>query len=49
MLFISGTASLAVSANPAAGLLFPELFQWYCSAALPKYLPFHPQVRKNNF
>ena len=32
-----------------AGLLDPELYQWYGSAALPLYLPFHDKVKKTDF
>lgn len=33
----------------ASGLLEAELFQWYGSAALPLYLPFHYRVQKTDF
>ncbi len=32
-----------------AGLLDAELYQWYGSAALPLYLPFHDKVKKTDF
>lgn len=28
------------------GLLTPELYSWYGSAALPKYLPYHEKIQK---
>lgn len=41
-------AAELVNTDPAvkAGLLATELFNWYGSAALPLYLPFHQQVQK---
>jgi uncharacterized protein YciI len=44
-------AKLLLDTDPAikAGLLEPELYQWYGSAALPMYLKFHDHVKKKNF
>jgi uncharacterized protein YciI len=44
-------AKLLLDTDPAvkAGLLDPELYQWYGSAALPMYLKFHDHVKKKNF
>lgn len=41
-------ASLLMDTDPAikGGLLEPELFGWYGSAALPLYLKYHPMVQK---
>lgn len=32
-----------------AKLLEPELYNWYGSAALPEYLPFHDKIQKKSF
>ena len=44
-------AKLLFDTDPAikAGLLDPELFQWYGSAALPMYLRYHDHVKKKDF
>lgn len=44
-------ASVLLQTDPAvkAGLLDFELFQWYGSAALGMYLPFHDEVKQKNF
>ena len=44
-------AKLLLDTDPAvkSGLLDPELFQWYGSAALPTYLKFHDHVKKKDF
>lgn len=44
-------AAALVDTDPAikGGLLEPELYGWYGSAALPLYLKYHPQLQKKNF
>lgn len=44
-------ATLLVDTDPAihGGLLEPEFYPWYGSAALPLYLKYHPQLQKKNF
>jgi len=44
-------AKLLLDSDPAvkSGLLDPELFQWYGSAALPLYLKSHDKVKKMDF
>lgn len=44
-------AVLLLDTDPAikSKLLDTEIFQWYGSAALPLYLPFHDKVTKNDF
>lgn len=44
-------ATLLLATDPAISskLLDAEMFQWYGSAALPLYLPFHDKVRRNDF
>ncbi len=32
-----------------AGVLATELYEWYCSAALPMFLPYHDKVAKEKF
>lgn len=41
-------ANLVLSTDPSvkAGLFDTELYQWYGSAALPLYLPYHQTVQK---
>lgn len=43
-------AKLLLATDPAikANLLEADLLQWYGSAALPMYLPFHSQVQKSD-
>lgn len=55
-IFILNTPSKEVAAawlqsDPAiaAKVLAAELFQWYGSAALPVYLPYHEQIQKDHF
>lgn len=55
-IFILNTASLdeakeLLKTDPAvfSNLLEPEMYSWYCSAALPMFLPFHDKVKKKNF
>ena len=45
------TAKILLESDPAikSGLLDPELYGWYGSAALPMYLPASEQVGKNSF
>ena len=40
-----------LQADPAiaAGIFELEIFDWYGSAALPLYLPFHDQIQKTKF
>ncbi len=44
-------AANLLETDPAisAGLLAAELFQWYGSAALPMYLPYHDKIQKEKF
>lgn len=44
-------ASALLDTDPAikGGLLEPELYGWYGSAALPMYLKYHPQLQQKNF
>ena len=44
-------AAVLVDTDPAikGGLLEPEFYGWYGSAALPMYLKYHPQLQKKNF
>jgi uncharacterized protein YciI len=44
-------SKLLLDTDPAikAGLLEPELFQWYGSAALPMYLRYHDFISKKSF
>ncbi len=44
-------ATALLETDPAikAKILNTELFEWYGSAALPLYLPFHDSVTKKNF
>ena len=55
-IFIFNTKSLEearawLATDPAISskLLDAELFNWYGSAALPEYLPFHDKVQKSTF
>lgn len=43
-------AKLLLDTDPAvkAGLLDPEMFQWYGSAAMPMYLKYHDIVKKKD-
>lgn len=43
-------ASALLDTDPAikGGLLEPELFGWYGSAALPMYLKYHPVIQQKN-
>ncbi len=40
-----------LSTDPAvaSGLLDAEMYEWYCSAALPMFLPYHDRVGKKKF
>ncbi|MEO8086682.1 MAG: hypothetical protein ABI763_07680 [Bacteroidota bacterium] len=44
-------ANELLKTDPAifAKLLDIELYQWYGSAALPVYLPYHDKIRKERF
>lgn len=44
-------AKQLLESDPAikAKLLEPELYNWYGSAALPEYLPFHDKIQKTSF
>lgn len=44
-------AAILLKTDPAiaAGLLEPELIEWYGSAALALYLPYHKQMQKMDF
>jgi uncharacterized protein YciI len=44
-------AATMMQSDPAihAGLLEPELFGWYGSAALPMYLPYSAKIEKESF
>jgi uncharacterized protein len=46
-----GEAEKLIMTDPAvkADLLGAELFEWYGSAALKKYLPYHDKVEKKRF
>ncbi|WAC40628.1 YciI family protein [Pedobacter sp. SL55] len=55
-IFILNTKSLEeaktwLATDPAvsAKLLDADIFNWYGSAALPEYLPYHDKVQKTNF
>lgn len=55
-IFILNTPSMEEAAawlqsDPAiaAKVLAAEIFQWYGSAALPVYLPYHEQIQKDHF
>ncbi len=55
-IFILNTKSLEeakawLATDPAvnAKLLDAEIFNWYGSAALPEYLPYHDKVQKSSF
>ena len=44
-------AAILMKTDPAihAGLLEPEFFGWYGSAALPMYLPYSAKIEKESF
>ena len=44
-----GKALLSTDPAIAAKVLDVELYQWYGSAALPMYMPYHEQVQKKSF
>ena len=55
-IFILNTKSLEeaktwLATDPAvsAKLLDADIFNWYGSAALPEYLPYHDKVQKSSF
>mgnify|MGYP003582665146 CR=1 FL=1 len=55
-IFILNTKSLEdaktwLATDPAVSskLLDAEIFNWYGSAALPEYLPYHDKIQKRNF
>lgn len=55
-IFILNTKSLEevktwLATDPAISskLLDAEIFNWYGSAALPEYLPYHDKIQKSNF
>ncbi|MDQ0638516.1 uncharacterized protein YciI [Pedobacter sp. W3I1] len=55
-IFVLNTKSIEeakqlLESDPAikAKLLEPELYNWYGSAALAEYLPFHDKIQKNSF
>lgn len=55
-IFVLNTSSLdeakqLLQTDPAihSNLLEPEIYSWYCSAALPMFFPFHDKVKKKNF
>lgn len=55
-IFVLNTTSLEeakqlLQTDPAinSNLLEAEMYNWYCSAALPMFLPFHDKVKKKNF
>ena len=55
-IFVLNTSSLdeaktLLQTDPAihSNLLESEMYSWYCSAALPMFLPFHDKVRKKSF
>ncbi len=55
-IFVLNTASLdkakaLLQTDPAiySNLLETEMYSWYCSAALPMFLPFHDKVKKKSF
>ncbi|RBQ12119.1 hypothetical protein DRW42_01675 [Pedobacter miscanthi] len=55
-IFILNTKSIEeakqlLESDPAikAKLLEPELYNWYGSAALSEYLPFHDKIQKSSF
>jgi uncharacterized protein YciI len=55
-IFVLNTASLdeaneLLKTDPAifSNLLEPEVYSWYCSAALPMFLPLHDKVKKKSF
>ncbi len=55
-IFVLNTSSLdeakqLLQSDPAihSNLLEPEMYSWYCSAALPMFLPFHDKLKKKSF
>jgi uncharacterized protein YciI len=42
-------ALLATDPAVGAGLLAADVYEWYGSAALPMYLPYHDKVQKKKF